>query len=548
MAERTPSKKKRHGPETSSNWQLDPSSPQVRLRQISQNLHSGELKQIFEKHLLKNAQEKPRKRPPAPTRKPPPKPTVTFDRENLDKFIQELDASFTKKVGYEVSKEKDHHAKLRKRHAEKKKIRDANLAKINDELQKYEYLLTEGIRRAEKKEKNRSDTDVTISKSTTQSINKSLSLSGSGKTRNTATSVPSALEMSTFNKQEDDGVVTEASSAQREFTQELESRRRQISIQKSQNFRRRGVKMSGEDFDVGFIACNRLAAAKILATTPGERYSPRKSARRLSAVTRKYETRVGITKKDSSSIHKNTKHARIKSSMFLMSARESKEKESISRRSNSLSVALGRARPVTSGSGPFPLRKKSSHAAKLSRIRNGTLHQRRRFDSVLKGISARNRSPTVNSAGLSNISISQLREKALEVLKKNPNQRHREEIEIVKAFFSGIELVPNYSSLSEKQKYNLAAGVTYARREEDYVMFHQGDEGSQFYYILSGNVGVLVKNSITGTKETVAELSQDARFGEIAMFGTPGAKRTATVKCLESSEFVVVTRDRKSVV
>ncbi len=62
------------------------------------------------------------------------------------------------------------------------------------------------------------------------------------------------------------------------------------------------------------------------------------------------------------------------------------------------------------------------------------------------------------------------------------------------------------------------------------VVFRQGDEGSEFFIILSGSVNVSIADSVSGYDTTVATLYSGDSFGELALIQT-NCKRAATVTC-----------------
>jgi len=78
---------------------------------------------------------------------------------------------------------------------------------------------------------------------------------------------------------------------------------------------------------------------------------------------------------------------------------------------------------------------------------------------------------------------------------------------------------------------------------KDQIVFAQGDEGTTFYVILTGEVRVVVQAPTEPAELVhVAVLGVGQFFGEMALLGTGPATRTATVQCTADCELIALSR------
>jgi CRP-like cAMP-binding protein len=79
------------------------------------------------------------------------------------------------------------------------------------------------------------------------------------------------------------------------------------------------------------------------------------------------------------------------------------------------------------------------------------------------------------------------------------------------------------------------------------VIFKQGERGDAFYIVYKGAVEIKVKKGFFSFGKTVARLSENQFFGEIALLSAE--PRTATVTCAEPTQlFVLVATDFRFVI
>jgi CRP-like cAMP-binding protein len=94
--------------------------------------------------------------------------------------------------------------------------------------------------------------------------------------------------------------------------------------------------------------------------------------------------------------------------------------------------------------------------------------------------------------------------------------------------------------LTDEEKQGLAEEAAEVMLGPEQALFHQGDPGSSFYIIRSGNADVLIKRD--GVPETkVATLGPGDFFGE--MSALTGEPRTATIRASGNLVCVEITKD-----
>ncbi len=101
-----------------------------------------------------------------------------------------------------------------------------------------------------------------------------------------------------------------------------------------------------------------------------------------------------------------------------------------------------------------------------------------------------------------------------------------------------LRSLPFFASLSDDEIERLTKNTPlyYFGVSEDIII--QGDEGSSMFIIISGKVKIIVKDKIGET--VITELGEGEAFGEMSLL--TGEKRSATVRCIEDSEIVEITK------
>lgn len=90
-----------------------------------------------------------------------------------------------------------------------------------------------------------------------------------------------------------------------------------------------------------------------------------------------------------------------------------------------------------------------------------------------------------------------------------------------------LKQIPLFASLNEEELNQLAKQLLFESVDADKVVFNQGEVGSRFYIILSGEVTV-IKSDTEGHDHEVAKLMEGDYFGEVALL--LDLPRTATIK------------------
>ena len=99
--------------------------------------------------------------------------------------------------------------------------------------------------------------------------------------------------------------------------------------------------------------------------------------------------------------------------------------------------------------------------------------------------------------------------------------------------------VPIFSGLDRRHLKGLAKLMVPRKFDSGDVIIKEGDSAAGFFVVTSGKVEI-VRGADSDKPETLNTLGPGDFFGEMALF--EGFPRNATVRCLESSECLAMTR------
>ena len=137
--------------------------------------------------------------------------------------------------------------------------------------------------------------------------------------------------------------------------------------------------------------------------------------------------------------------------------------------------------------------------------------------------------------------FSNLTQNAKALLIKPSWMRSKSDLEYLQQFTLRLKCFERYSMFVRRQ---LAEVLFYHSFEKGRVIIRQGDQGFNFYFILSGSVLIEVQQEDpqTGTKHSniMGELGPGTSFGELALLHE--SKRRATIVCKEDSEFLTIDK------
>jgi CRP/FNR family transcriptional regulator len=102
-----------------------------------------------------------------------------------------------------------------------------------------------------------------------------------------------------------------------------------------------------------------------------------------------------------------------------------------------------------------------------------------------------------------------------------------------------LEKVPIFSGLNRRHLKGLAKLMVPRTFESGEVIISEGDQGAGFFVITSGKVEI-VRGADGDKPERLATSGPGDFFGEMALF--EGFPRNATVRCLENTECLAMTR------
>ena len=130
-----------------------------------------------------------------------------------------------------------------------------------------------------------------------------------------------------------------------------------------------------------------------------------------------------------------------------------------------------------------------------------------------------------------------LLEEAMVCLKKSPEERRDVDLEMIQAMLASA---PFFKRLHYEQPQRLCCRQMRLRlAESGDTVFSFGDEGDQFFYIVDGEVGVVLND------EEVKRLGKTESFGEAALLGTSPLerRRTATIRATQRCVFATMNRE-----
>ncbi|XP_054826116.1 cyclic nucleotide-binding domain-containing protein 2 [Eublepharis macularius] len=129
--------------------------------------------------------------------------------------------------------------------------------------------------------------------------------------------------------------------------------------------------------------------------------------------------------------------------------------------------------------------------------------------------------------------------KAIQITKKIPEWRGEDEIRYLRNRLLTLE---SFHAYSPTVQYLLAQVIRFERFGRRRVIIKKGHHGSSFYFIFAGVVAITDdEDGGSAFVDTApAVLRKGASFGEVALL--KGAKRIATVVCMEDTELLVVDK------
>ena len=130
-----------------------------------------------------------------------------------------------------------------------------------------------------------------------------------------------------------------------------------------------------------------------------------------------------------------------------------------------------------------------------------------------------------------------LLEEAMVCLKKSPEKRRDVDLEMIQAMLASA---PFFKRLHYEQPQRLCCRHMRLRlAESGDTVFSFGDEGDQFFYIVDGEVGVVLND------EEVKRLGKTESFGEAALLGSSPLerRRTATIRATQRCVFATMNRE-----
>lgn len=109
----------------------------------------------------------------------------------------------------------------------------------------------------------------------------------------------------------------------------------------------------------------------------------------------------------------------------------------------------------------------------------------------------------------------------------------------MKTIISLLQNVPLFQQLTEEDLQGIAPLFTEKRVKKGSILFHEGDEGGEFFLIKSGVVKIY---RLDAYKEIILALFRDGDFfGEMSLIGN-NQTRSATAETLELCTFYVLKR------
>lgn len=100
---------------------------------------------------------------------------------------------------------------------------------------------------------------------------------------------------------------------------------------------------------------------------------------------------------------------------------------------------------------------------------------------------------------------------------------------------STLARIPLFAYCTERELLAIAGLTRPIRYRSGAVIFREGDQGQGLYLVVAGSMSVQKEG------REIARLSTGANFGEMSMLDEP--RRSATVRAIEDSELLLITRD-----
>lgn len=102
-----------------------------------------------------------------------------------------------------------------------------------------------------------------------------------------------------------------------------------------------------------------------------------------------------------------------------------------------------------------------------------------------------------------------------------------------------LEKIDLFSQLSPHALDSLSQGCVFRRTEAERFIFHEGDEGSDFFLMLSGRARVY-KSGADGKEIPIKLISRGDVFGEVVLF--EDTSYPASCVCVEDCEFIQIRK------
>ncbi len=118
------------------------------------------------------------------------------------------------------------------------------------------------------------------------------------------------------------------------------------------------------------------------------------------------------------------------------------------------------------------------------------------------------------------------------------NDSDVKQTEKICAFLQATEI---FAELTPRTLTDVANNVEVRQFKGDEAVFHQGEEGREFFVVTSGNVAIVRTDAATGKQQTVNQLGVGSYFGEVALI--ENQPRNATVVATEPTTCYVLDRE-----
>eukprot|EP00116_Pleurobrachia_bachei_P002386 sb/3462648/ len=101
-----------------------------------------------------------------------------------------------------------------------------------------------------------------------------------------------------------------------------------------------------------------------------------------------------------------------------------------------------------------------------------------------------------------------------------------------------LRFLREFRNMTQLMQVTMARYARYEKHEKNRTIVRKGDPGRHYYFIYSGSVEL--RNSTVETHENYPKLTAGKDFGHVALLHM--ARRTASIVCVEDTEFVVMDR------